>query len=190
MRLSCLHRWKMTKRWLWEYRPDDQITRAEVLKTLVKIRWIAKDDFTISSEDTTYFGNQIFADVPKNYWFSWYAEYAYNHGMTDELYATIWWSKYLVPDGVISRNEIIKRIMILYYELVNNNVVQTSSTKLVDISANTPYYKYIRDAESLWIISWVDNLAWWNQWQWSRSLTRAEFAKMVSNAFYDILFNS
>jgi hypothetical protein len=191
MRLSCLHRWKMTFAWLWQYWPDDQTTRAEVLKTLVKIRWIAKDDFDINTEDAVYPGAQIFVDVPRNYWFAWYTEYAYNNWLMDELYATIWWQKYFVPEWAISRNEIIKKVMILYNDL--NGISSPDSeiswtSKLTDVSTSSPYYKYIREAESLWIISWVDNLSWWNQWQWSRSLTRAEFAKMISKAFEDILF--
>ena len=191
MRLSCLHRWKMTFAWLWQYRPDDSTTRAEVVKTLVKIRWIQKDDFDINTEDAIYPGAQLFVDVPRNHWFAWYSEYAYNNWLMDELYATVWWQRYFVPEWVISRNEIIKKVMILYNELNGVSSIDSKiswSSRLTDVASNSPYYKYIREAESLWIISWVDNLAWWNQWQWSRSLTRAEFAKIVSNAFSDILF--
>jgi hypothetical protein len=49
------------------------------LKTLVKIRGIAFEDFNIINEDQPYDGVQVFADVPKNHWFSRYSFYAFDH---------------------------------------------------------------------------------------------------------------
>lgn len=78
MRISCLHRGRGTSQGLWIYEPDGNITRAEAVKTFVKILGISFEDFTIQSEDTKYPGASRFADVPQDHWFAWYVDYAMN----------------------------------------------------------------------------------------------------------------
>ena len=190
MRTSCLHRWKWTFAWQWKYDPNEYVTKAEVLKTLVKIRWIAFDDFDIVNEDYTYDWVQVFADVPKNHRFSWYSFYAYDHGITDGLFTEKWNKKYLNPDWKITRNEIIKAIMQLYKEVIDDSDIDISGkSKLVDVVKwSSYYYQYVREAEELWIISWYDMPNGTKTWQWNNPLTRAEFAKMVSIPFSELLF--
>ena len=189
MRNSCLHRWKSNYLWLWKYHPDEYVTKAEVLKTLVKIRWIAKNDFNISTEDMTYSGAITFKDVWPNHWFAWYSFYAYNNGLTDWLYSSSNWSLYLKPDSAITRNEIIKAVVTLYKEIVNDDPIDISWTsEMTDVKPWNKYYPYIREAEELWFISWYPSKNWEYLWKWDQSLTRAEFAKIVSIPFTDILF--
>lgn len=192
MRKSCLHRWKWGFANQWKYDPDEYITKAEVLKTLVKIRWIAFDDFDIVNEDTTYDWVQVFSDVSKNHRFSWYAFYAFDHGLTDELYAQKWDKRLLYPDWKITRNQIIKAIMTLYKEIIDDSEIDISGeSKMIDIAKwSSYYYQYVREAEELWIISWYEMPNGTKTWQWNNSLTRAEFAKIVSIPFAELLFDS
>jgi hypothetical protein len=60
---------------LWIYEPNRSVTRAEVLKTVVKILGIQFGNFTIINEDLPYVGQKVFADTPN--WFSHYESYAY-----------------------------------------------------------------------------------------------------------------
>jgi|GEM_PF-1480046 len=84
MRVSCIHRGRGTTQGLWTYVPNDSITRAEVLKTVVKILGIKFDNFTILNEDLPYVvGNSPFADVKSGNWFAHYANYAYTQGLTE-----------------------------------------------------------------------------------------------------------
>ena len=192
MRKSCLHRWKWTFAWQWKYDPDEYITKAEVIKTLVKIRWMAFNDFDIVNEDTPYDGVQVFADVSKKHWFSRYSFYAFDHGITDWLYVQNGNKKYINPDGTISRNQIIKAIMVLYKEIIDNSEIDISGkSKLADIAKwSSYYYQYVREAEELWIIWWYDMQNGTKMWLGNNPLTRAEFAKIVSIPFEQVLFES
>lgn len=190
MRTSCLHRWKWTFAWQWKYDPDEYVTKAEVLKTLVKIRWIAKDDFNIQNEDAPYNGVQIFEDVPGSHRFSRYSFYAYDNHIADGLYTIKNGKRYLDPDGPITRNEMIKAVMNLYKEIVDSKDIKiTWKSSMTDVHDLQLYYQYVREAEKLWIISWYDMPDGTKTWQWNNYLTRAQFAKIVSIPFEDILFD-
>lgn len=190
MRKSCLHRWKWTFASQWKYDPNEYVTKAEVLKTLVKIRGIAFEDFNIINEDQPYDGVQVFADVPKNHWFSRYSFYAFDHWMADWLFAQKWNNRYLYPDSTITRNQMIKAIMTLYKEVIDSSDIDISGdSKLADIAIwSSYYYQYVREAEELWIISWYDMPNGKKMWLGNNPLTRAEFAKIVSIPFAELLF--
>ncbi len=189
MRNSCLHRWRWTNFGLRKYDPDEHITKAEVLKTLVKIMGIAKNDFDIVTEDAVYNGTQIFYDVSKNHWFSWYTSYAYSFGLTNGLFNTVKNEKYLKPDDTITRYDTIRKIMEVYKKIINDNRIDISSrTNLTDMISNNPYYNYVREAEVLGIISGVPQKNGTYKFDWDRPLTRAEFAKVVSIPFGELLF--
>lgn len=192
MRKSCLHRWKWTFASQWKYDPNEYVTKAEVLKTLVKIRGIAFEDFDIINEDYPYDGVQVFADVPKNHRFSWYSFYAYDHRLTDGLFTQNGDKRYLNPDGTITRNQMIKAIMQLYKEIIDSSEIDISGKSyLVDIAQwSSYYYQYVREAEELWIIAWYDMPNGKKMWLGNNPLTRAEFAKIVSIPFAEILFES
>lgn len=187
MRKSCLHRWKWTNRGEWIYYPDDYIKRSEVLKTLVKIRWIAFDNFQIESEDKIYPFDQIFEDVPKNYWFARYTNYAFTHWLTDWLYGVSNNKKYLDPENYINRYQAVRKIIETYNAIYPWEINLNSSTNLTDISTSNPYYTYIIQAESLWIIQWYRQKDWTYQFKWDRFITRAEFAKIISIPFMLLL---
>lgn len=190
MRKSCLHRWKWTFASQWKYDPNEYVTKAEVLKTLVKIRGIAFDDFNIINEDYPYDWVQVFADVSKKHRFSWYSFYAYDHGLTDGLFTQNGNKRYLNPDGTITRNQMIKAVMQLYKEIIDSSEIDISGNSyLVDIAPwSSYYYQYVREAEELWIISWYDMPNGTKMWLGNNPLTRAEFAKIVSIPFAEILF--
>jgi hypothetical protein len=57
--------------------PNDTITKAEMLKTVVKILGIAFDNFNIQSEDRIYNGSIPFSDIANTHWFAHYADYAF-----------------------------------------------------------------------------------------------------------------
>lgn len=190
MRLACLHRWKWTFAWQRRYDPDEYVTKAEVLKTLVKIRWIVMDDFDIQNEDMPYNWVQVFEDVKNSHWFSWYSFYAFDHDMTDGLYTIKNGKKYLNPDGAITRNEMIKATMNLYKEIIDSSEIKIiGPSNMKDVEKWNLYYEYVREAEELWIISWYDMPNGSKMWQWNNYLTRAEFAKIISIPFEDVLFD-
>ncbi len=76
MRISCIHRGRGTSKGLWIYEPNANITRAEAIKTFVKVLGIVYKDFTLTSEDRPYPTPTQFADVGQDNWFAWYVDYA------------------------------------------------------------------------------------------------------------------
>jgi hypothetical protein len=59
---------------------------------------------------------------------------------------------------------------------------------MIDVKPGNKYYNYIREAEELWFISGYPTNDWKYIRKWDKALTRAEFAKIVSKPFEDILF--
>ena len=106
-------------------------------------------DFSIESEDKPYPYALTFVDVDKNNWFSRYSKYAYSNGLTDGLYVTKGTGKYFSPNEPISRNDIIKKIMITYHKIYSGTVTLSTTSNLTDVRPSDPYYKYIREAETL-----------------------------------------
>lgn len=192
MRVSCLHRWIGTKKGLWIYAPNANITRAEVIKTVVKILGIEFDNFSVLNEDLPYVTGDIpFADVTSGNRFAHYANYAYTQGLTEWLYITDKnGNKFFDPDKPINRYEAIKVIM-LAYKKINMQSIQTNKpTVLSDIvNPNDPYYNYVREAEALWFVSGIPQSNGGYNFAWQKTLTRAEFAKIVSVPFAQQLFD-
>lgn len=189
MRISCIHKWPWGKKWLWIYEPNRSVTRAEVLKTIVKILGIQFANFEILHEDLPYVGETIFSDTPN--WFNHYAQYAYTQWLTDGLYTTDKkGNKYLNPDQAITRYEAIKVIMLAYNKIQQGSISIVGSSVLGDIiNPNDPYYSYVRQAELLWFISGVPQNNGSYNFEWLRNITRAEFAKIASLPFSDQLFD-
>lgn len=192
MRVSCVHRWVGTKQGLWIYAPNSNVTRAEVLKTVVKILGIEFDNFTILNEDLPYVaGNIPFADVASGNWFAHYANYAYTQWLTEWLYTTDKdGNKFFNPDKPINRYEAIKVIM-LAYKKINKQSINTSKPSVLSdiVNSNDPYYSYIREAEALWFISGSPQTNGTYTFGGQDPLTRAAFAKIVSVPFAQQLFD-
>lgn len=190
MRISCLHRGRGTSKGLWIYEPDGNITRAEAIKTFVKILGIWFKDFTITTEDKPYPTPTQFADVGQNYWFAWYVDYAARKGLLDGLVTSKDGKQYLQPDKEITRYEAIK-LMMLAYDMIDKSKVALTGTSVMGdvIDANSPYYQYIRKAEILGFISGVPQKNGGYNFEGQRDITRAEFAKIVSVPFGDQMFD-
>jgi Leucine-rich repeat (LRR) protein len=188
LRNSCLHRWKRKDRSLWTYHPNDYVKKSELIKTFVKIRGIAFDNFQIETEDKVYPFDTIFEDLSKNNRLSWYINYAFSGWITDWLYTIKNNKKYLNYDEYLSRYETVKKL-IETYNIINWWTIKLNNkTNLTDLKTTDPYYNYIRQAESLWIIVWFKQKNWTYKFEWDRNITRAEFAKIVSLSFGDLLF--
>ena len=188
MRLSCLHRGKGTYQNQRIYYPNEYIKKSEILKTLVKIMWVAFDNFSIQSEDITYSKTPIFSDVNKDNWFVRYSEYAFINWLTNWFYKVNNNQKLLYPNEFVTRKDIVKKIIETYIEIYGD-INLNKKTNLVDLNEYDPYYNYIRKAESLWIIQWVENYDGNYYFQWNDFVTRAQFAKMISVSFGDLLFD-
>ena len=193
MRVSCMHRGRWVWQGLWIYEPNSNILKSEVLKTVVKILWVAFEDFDIETENIVYNGPTPFADVPKEHRFAHYANYAYTVWLTDGLTTTKDGKPYINPDEDITRYEAIQLIMTAY-NMINNiniqNVNNEESSVLWDmIDANNPYYQYVRQAEMFGFISWVPQVDGSYNFEWQRYITRSELAKIVSVPFTEQLFN-
>ncbi len=187
MRLSCLHRGKGTQENQRIYYPDDYIKKSEILKTLVKIMWINFDNFQIKSEDLIYPRIPIFKDISQKDWFVWYSEYAFLNWLTNWLYDIENSQKILHPNDFVKRKDVVKKIIEIYTKIYGDIEIEWNSN-LVDISRSDLDYYYIRKAESLWIIKWVQKNDWKYYFQWDEFVTRAQFAKMISIAFEELLF--
>jgi hypothetical protein len=145
----------------WNANPNENITVAEVLKTFVKVQWVAFDDFDIKTENARYPKATPFADVPQEHWFAWYADYAVKKWLTKGLATNKDGKNYIDPDKHITRNDAVKFMMITY-DAINKKKVNIDGTSVLwdVVNANDPYYQYIRRAEALWFISGVKQKRW------------------------------
>ncbi len=192
MRVSCIHRWVGTKNGLRVYAPNNNVTRAEVMKTVVKMLGVEFDNFTILNEDLPYVTGDIpFADVVSGNWFAHYANYAYTQGLTEGLYTTDKnGNKFFSPDKPINRYEAIKVIMLAYKKINIQSISTNKPTIFGDLTnTNDPYYSYIREAEALWFVSGVPQTGGKYNFDGKDPLTRAAFAKIVSVPFAQQLFD-
>lgn len=190
MRVSCMHRGRWIGQWLWIYEPNSGITRAEILKTIVKILGVEFEDFSIQTEDAIYPFSVQFADVPQDHRFAWYANYALNKWLVSWMAEMRNGQRYLNPDQPATRYEAIQAMMTAY-NLINNDVINTNQPSVLGdvIDPNNPYYQSVRQAEALWFISWVPQTNGSYNFEWIRNITRAEFAKIVSVPFSEQLFD-
>jgi len=190
MRVSCMHRGRWVWQGLWIYEPDSGITRAEILKTIVKILGVELEDFTIQSEDSNYPFAVQFADVPQDHWFAWYANYALNKWLVSWMAEMSNGQRYLNPDQPATRYEAIQAMMTAY-NLINNDIINTNEPSVLGdiIDPSNPYYQSVRQAETLGFISWVPQNDGGYDFEWIRNITRSEFAKIVSVPFTKQLFD-
>lgn len=191
MRLSCLHRGRHTKSGLRRYEPNANIQRDEVLKTLVKIVGIKKEDFIINSEELLYTGVIPFADVMYSNWFSHYARYAFTNWLTEWLYITQQGNKLLDPTKNITRYEATKAIVIAYEKIQwTINIQWVSGSKITDVAVSNPYYTYVRKAEVAKLVEWYPQKNKTFVFRGDALITRAEFAKIIASAFNERLIDA
>ena len=190
MRISCLHRWRETNQNRWMYQPDGYIQRDEALKTFVKTLWIQFGDFTIETEDQRYPYVTPFLDVPQNHRFAHYAQYAKNEGITAHLETTNTDWITLNPWANMTRFEAIKTLVDTYEIIVWYSVEFSGESNMTDVQDSSDrYYSYIRKAEALWFISWFPEANGTYTFRGNNLITRAEFAKIIANAFNKQLLN-
>ncbi|USN56439.1 MAG: S-layer homology domain-containing protein [Candidatus Peribacteria bacterium] len=186
MRLNCIHRGRGTSEGKWIYEPDSSITRAEVMKTMVKIMGIAYQDFDIKTEDTIFDGEIVFHDIDREHRSSWYTPYAFHKGILAKLYAIdVSGDRYFSPDLAITRGEAIQ-MMIATYEKIYGTVSVPSDyvIPMEDVSSADLYYDAIQKAVYLGIIEgrtrngkkYIDSTS---------TITRQEFAKIAYLPFQE-----
>jgi len=189
LRISCLNQGRGRAKGERFYEPNANITRAEVLKTISKILWSTTNDFSIENEQKIFIGNRPFLDTPN--WFNHYADFAFKQWLTQWLYTTDTdGNRYLDPDQAITRYEAIK-IMMLAYNKISQSIVDISQPSVMGdvIDTNNPYYNYVRQAEVLGFIWGVPQADGGYNFEGTRNLTRAEFAKIVGVPFSEQLFD-
>lgn len=189
LRISCLNQGRWRAKGLWEYQPNANITRVEVLKTISKIVWSTLDNFPKINEQNMYTGNKPFIDTPNR--FNHYADFAFKQGLVEWLYTTDkYGNRYLNPDQAITRYEAIKIMMLAYNKISQSMANITWPSVMGDvINPDDPYYSYVRQAEVLGFISGVPQKDGGYNFEGMRNLTRAEFAKIVGLPFADQLFD-
>lgn len=183
MRLNCLHRGRNTFEGKWLYHPKRSVTKAEVMKTMVKIMGIARQDFNVVDEDIYYPGRVVFYDVPLGHWASWYTEYAKRHMIVEWFYKKMpKWDQFS-PNAIIDRYGVIKMI-IQTYEIIHDPIDLPTDfrTKIPHLHTTDPYFSYITKAEYLGFVEWR-NYNGSFKLEWEKPVTREEFAKMAYLAF-------
>ncbi len=146
------------------YRPEDNLTRAEFLKIVLKTTgWI------IPTKDL----NIPFDDVTMNSWYAKYISFALSKGMINQL------SVSFRPNFTITRAEATKILMVAIWI----TVLEPTTLTFTDVNPSSDLTKYIEAAGALGVISGQrENGA--RIFRPNDSITRAEIAKIVSNAFW------
>ena len=194
LRINCIQRWRWDKKQYpypaynipRKYYPNDPVTRAEVMKTYVKLLWIHDDVVTVTREEDPYPGNTPFADVPKTNWASWYADTAYKKWILVWFYTKRKGKLYLSPNTLTTRQELITMMMKTYRLIYPKTLSSNFTTQFVDVKKSNPYYQYIIWAEQLWFIQWYTRNGK-KYFDWAAYTTRAQFAKLVALPFKEQL---
>jgi hypothetical protein len=79
--------------------------------------------------------------------------------------------------------------MMTYHAIMTGRIDISGPTKIMDISLSSPYYTSIREAETLWFISWIPQKNGAYKFEGTRNVTRTEFAKMIAIPFNGLLFD-
>lgn len=145
------------------YRPNDNLTRAEYLKIVIN---------TTGWEVPKTNMNSSFNDVSANTWYAKYVSLALSKGMISS-------NTSFRPNDSITRAEATKILMSTSGKKINEPSVLT----FVDLNNTSGLNKYIETARSMGILSGQMKIN--GEWIFrpNDSITRAEIAKIVSNAF-------
>ena len=156
------------------------------MKTYVKLLWIHGGKIQITREEDPYPGNIPFADVPKTLRASRYADTAYTKWILEWFYTTKDSERYLSPNKLATRQELVTMMMKTYRFINPKDVNPNFVTQFVDVRKSNPYYSYIVAAEELWFIQWYSRNGK-KYFDWAINTTREQFAKLVALPFKDQL---
>lgn len=145
------------------YRPNDNLTRAEFLKIAIRTT-----GWTLPIANL----NIPFDDVRDNSWYAQYVSLALSKGMINGDLNSF------RPDYTITRAEATKIIMIALWVTIS----EPTAVTFVDTSINSDLTKYIEAAAYLNILS-GQMINGKKVFRPNDSITRAEIAKIVANAF-------
>ena len=146
-----------------QYRPDDSLTRAEFLKIVIN---------STGWKTSTGQLNIPFNDVSADIWYSPYVSLAISKGMITTANTSF------RPNDPISRAEATKILMTALWA----TIIQPSVLTFVDLDSTSDLTKYVETAKSLNILS-GQMIGWVLRFRPNDSITRAEIAKVVVNAF-------
>lgn len=139
-----------------QYRPNDPINRAELVKMMLETLWKWKDDSV----------NNSFTDVPSSTWYSPYVLKA------KTLWILDWYPDWTFrPSNTVNRAEALKIILKwAWFE------IESSNSSFSDVTESDWFSKYVWFAVKNWIVSWYWN---WKFWPWD-NITRWQVAKILS----------
>lgn len=146
------------------YRPNDNLTRAEFLKIAIRTT-----GWTLPIVDL----NIPFDDVRDNSWYAQYVSLALTKGMINGD------ANSFRPNYTITRAEATKIIMVALWVTISEPTALT----FVDTNINSDLTKYIKAAAYLDILS-GQVINGRKVFRPNDSITRAEIAKIVANAFH------
>ena len=164
---------ELTEKWIFknsdDFRPNDNLTRAELAKILVKWFNLQKN---ISTQE------KIFSDVKKNSWYENYIKILFSNNIFN--WYLDWTAK---PWNSVNRAEAMKLIVsILEQKWVVKNIIIKRSY-FSDIKKWSWFYNYVNKWRELWIINWYSDWTFWAE----KNITRAEIAKIISLSLGKIL---
>lgn len=152
------------------FRPNDNLTRAELSKILVEWFWIG---FPPSREWQG--GEQkIFSDIQtisgKNIWYENYIKILSSNEILN------WYSDWTVkPWNFVNRAEAMKMILKILEKTWKISDLKSEQNYFWDVENWSWYFDYVNKWKELWLISWYSD---WTFWAW-KNITRAEISKII-----------
>lgn len=149
----------------WEsFRPNDNLTRAELSKILTEAFWL---------EEKIILDEKNFFDVQKNSWYEKYVKTIYTNKIAN------WYSDWTFwPWKSINRAEAVKMILKVLEEKWKISAYKNIQNNFSDINWNDWYFDYVNKWKEIWIINWYSD---WKFWPWN-NVTRAEISKIISKS--------
>lgn len=179
LRLNCIVKWRSINRFV----PDGQITRAELVKIVTKLRWL-KNKFSIQKEWT----------LKEDIWFndieSWHRATQYFKKAKELLLINSRPTQkddqiLISPEKNPTRKEALTLIMKLH-NLLFKTRIKDYWNNFVDIEKTDPSFDYISTAKHLWFISWGTESGK-EYFYPEREISRAELSKIIALPFQDLL---
>lgn len=168
-----------------EFGPTQRAKIWEFIKVLTKIWWV-KNDFDLSQDPTWISTSKVV--IPPNHWSSLYLKKADELWILDVVTKRNWVGLNVVyPEDSIKRKEAVKLVMGVYRLLHWWDTSATRPVPFVDVTNKKwLFYSSIYQAYKLWIIKWtsVNGKLYFDP---DAYLTRQDMAKLVTQAFSDIL---
>ncbi len=188
LRINCVHRGRQTSAGVF-YFPDEPVRRGEAVKTVALLVGLDDRDFQPVPERQQLSQDLPFGDVQRDFWEAQYVRYLQQKNLLGAIAEQRGGQQFLDIRAKITRKDALVLSMQAYERIfgIDRAAASRLPNPFVDLSANDPHKDLILFAHSIGAIDGRGTAAGARYLDGDLPITRAEFAKFVSEIFAPLL---